>query len=226
MIIGTRNGETRRSPFSRRTWTCSSRVCSPPTPVPKIVPNRAGSTPMPSVPPAEANASAAAAMANCSTRSARRASLGLSYHGEGSQSATSTKRPDVTPGPSRPVQNASTPAPQGASTPRPVTATRRPRPSTVRQLARDQVVGLADGLDALELLLGHLHTELLLERHHQLDEIEAVGVEVIAEAGLRRHLVLGDGQHLDGAGTETGEEFLVHDGLPCCEDCSVGWAMP
>ena len=44
IIIGTRNGDTRRSPFSRRIWICSSSVWMPPTPVPKIVPIRAGST--------------------------------------------------------------------------------------------------------------------------------------------------------------------------------------
>ena len=83
IIIGTRNGETRRSPFSTRTTTWPSSVRRPPTPVPKIVPNRAGSTPRS---PAWSNASVAAAMANCSMRSARRDSLGESYHGLGSQS--------------------------------------------------------------------------------------------------------------------------------------------
>ena len=47
----------------------------------------------------------------------------------GSQSAKRTDLPDVMPGPSKPSQNASTPIPHGATTPRPVTATRRPRPS-------------------------------------------------------------------------------------------------
>ena len=92
-------------PSSRRTSTCSSRVCSPPTPVAKIVPNRAGSTPSPPCgSPAWVNASVAAAMANCSTRSARRASFGEEYHGDGSQSAISVARPEVIPGPSRPRQ--------------------------------------------------------------------------------------------------------------------------
>ena len=43
IIIGTRNGETRRGPFSWKMRICSSRVCSPPTPVPKITPLRRGS---------------------------------------------------------------------------------------------------------------------------------------------------------------------------------------
>ena len=101
IIIGTRNGETRRSPFSWHTMACASSVRRPPTPVAKIVPNRAGS--MPSS-PAWSKASVAAAMANCSTRSARRASLGDAYHGLGSQFSISIERPDVIPGPNRPSQ--------------------------------------------------------------------------------------------------------------------------
>ena len=73
IIIGTRNGETRRSPLSIRMCSCSSSVWMPPTPVPKIVPIRAGSAVSS---PACSIASIAAATANCSTRSARRESLG------------------------------------------------------------------------------------------------------------------------------------------------------
>ena len=43
---------------------------------------------------------------------------------------------------------------------------------------RHEVVGVLDGLDAFELFLGHLDLELFLERHDELDEVEAVGVEV------------------------------------------------
>ena len=66
---------------------------------------------------------------------------------------------------------------------------------------------------SLELLLGDLDVELLLERHHQLDEVEAVGVEVVAELGLGHDLVLGDRQHLDGALLEPAEQFLIHGWL-------------
>ena len=51
----------------------------PPTPVAKIVPKRSR---LGRRPPACSSASAAAARANCSTRSARRASFGLSKYGE------------------------------------------------------------------------------------------------------------------------------------------------
>src|SRR5690606_37259179 len=105
------------------------------------------------------------------------------------------------------------------------------------KLAGDQLVGLADGLDALELLTGDLDAELLLERHHELDEVEAVGVEVVAELGVGHHLVLGDRQHLDGTALEAGEQFLIHgsllwSGSGCsAENAAIGrggrqWPMP
>src|SRR5215207_10630700 len=105
--------------------------------------------------------------------------------------------------------------PHGATTPRPTTATRRSWGciSGPSELAGDQVVGLADRLDPLQLLLGDGDVELLLEGHDELDEVEAVGVEVVAEAGLGHDLVLGHGEHLDGALLETTEQFLIHDGL-------------
>src|SRR5690349_24892984 len=105
--------------------------------------------------------------------------------------------------------------PHGATTPRPTTATLRPCGciSRASELAGDQVVRLADGLDAFQLLLRDRDVELLLERHHELDEVEAVGVEVVTEAGLGHDLVLGDREHLDGALLETTEQFLIHGGL-------------
>ena len=48
----------------------------------------------------------------------------------------------------------------------------------------DEVDGLADGADALEVFLGHGDVETLLEAHHELHEVEAVGVEVGADAAI------------------------------------------
>ena len=73
IIIGTRNGDTRRSPLVRSTAICSSVVFRPPTPVAKIVPNRSG---VAVGVPACSNASAAAVIAISSTWSARRAPWG------------------------------------------------------------------------------------------------------------------------------------------------------
>ena len=74
ITIGMRNGETRRGPFSYRTMVWSSIVCRPPMPVPTMTPRRTGS---PVGRPDCAIASAAAAVENCSKRSARRTSFGL-----------------------------------------------------------------------------------------------------------------------------------------------------
>ena len=38
---------------------------------------------------------------------------------------------------------------------------------------------------------GISHAEFLLERHHQLDRVEAVGAQVVDEAGLLGDLLLG-----------------------------------
>ena len=114
IIIGTRNGDTRRGPLARRTSIWSEVERRPPTPVAKMVPKRCDST---SGRPACSKASAAAARANCSTLSARRASFGLSKYGCGSQSAISMLCEPVIPGPLRPSQNAFFPIPQGATTP-------------------------------------------------------------------------------------------------------------
>ena len=52
-------------------------------------------------------------------------------------------------------------------------------------LPATQLVGLADGGDVGELLVVDADAELLLEGLDQLDEVEAVGAEVVGEAGPR-----------------------------------------
>src|SRR3954466_9235510 len=90
-------------------------------------------------------------------------------------------------GASRPFQNSSRPMPQAATTPTPVTATRRPFKVDARsKLALDQGESLTDGGDALELFLLDGDVELLFHVHHHLDEVEAVGVEIVGEARLHR----------------------------------------
>jgi hypothetical protein len=58
------------------------------------------------------------------------------------------------------------------------------------------VDGVLDGLDVLGLLVGNLDLELLLHGHHQLDDVERVGAEVLDEAGGGLDLVLGDAELL------------------------------
>ena len=52
-------------------------------------------------------------------------------------------------------------------------------------LAGDDVEGLADGGDVGQLLVVDLDGELGLDRLDQLDQVEAVGAEVVAEARRR-----------------------------------------
>ena len=120
IIIGTMKGETRREPFSCLTRICSSRVAMPPIPVPMNTPRRNESAVRV---PACSRAMSAAAMANWVHLSLRRISFGLSKWGDGSKSWT--RRSPSGASPQRPSQKASVPMPQEATTPIPVTATRR-----------------------------------------------------------------------------------------------------
>ena len=65
IIIGTKCGETARSPPSSQARHSASSVVSPPTPVPTSTPSRSGATASPPSSPASAVACAAAATASC-----------------------------------------------------------------------------------------------------------------------------------------------------------------
>ena len=73
IIIGTSRGETRRGPLATSVTIWSWIVASPPVPVPKITPARAGSVPSS---PASVRASWAAATESWAKRSVWRASFG------------------------------------------------------------------------------------------------------------------------------------------------------
>ena len=78
IIIGTKSGETARSPPSSHASHSFCSVFSPPTPVPMSTPRRSGSTPSGS--PASSAACMAAATASCVKRSAAARLLGR--HGD------------------------------------------------------------------------------------------------------------------------------------------------
>src|SRR5512143_369938 len=48
---------------------------------------------------------------------------------------------------------------------------------------------VADGLELVRVLVGDVEPELLLERHHELHDVERVRAEVLDELGLRRELL-------------------------------------
>src|SRR6266851_682205 len=57
-------------------------------------------------------------------------------------------------------------------------------------VALDVVDDVLDGADLLRLLVRDLHVVLLLERHHQLHDVERVRAEILDEGGLRRDFLL------------------------------------
>jgi hypothetical protein len=111
------------------------------------------------------------------------------------------------------------------------------------QLGEDEVDRLADGAHVLEVFLGHGDVEALLEAHDQLDEVEAVGVEVFLEAGVLDDRVGLDAQDLDRDLAECSEDFVTFHWMvppvdanssmgsapgdgPTGEDRAVQWPMP
>ena len=61
----------------------------------------------------------------------------------------------------------------------------------------DVLDGVLDGQDLLGSIVRDLAAELLLEGHHQLDGVQAVGAQIIDEAGIVCHLLLVDAKMLD-----------------------------
>src|ERR671919_2786904 len=108
-------------------------------------------------------------------------------------------------------QLTSTPWPSGVTMPRPVTTTRLwdigrgslPNEAAGRgrkagsAMLLDVVDGVLDRQDLLGSLVRDLAAELLLERHDQLNRVQAVGAQIIDEAGILGHLALVDAKMLD-----------------------------
>src|SRR5687768_14391546 len=104
--------------------------------------------------------------------------------------------------------------PQVETTPMPVTATRR---RVMSDLRFHEFEGLPNGVYSFELLLFDVDVELFFERHDELDEVEAVGVEVVGELGLQLDLRVFDRQDFDRAALEALEQILItHAISPWC----------
>src|SRR5215468_1653964 len=64
-----------------------------------------------------------------------------------------------------------------------------PIPAMVSAMALDVVHDVLHGADLLRFLVGDLHVVLLLERHHELDDVERVRPQVLDERRLRCDLI-------------------------------------
>ena len=60
----------------------------------------------------------------------------------------------------------------------------------------DVLQGVTDRPELLGVFVGYVDVELLLELHHELDDIEAVGTKVLNEAGIVGELLALDPQLL------------------------------
>src|SRR5437868_14970135 len=96
---------------------------------------------------------------------------------------------------SSPCQVDSTSVPTGVTRPSPVTTTRWVKlfPDFFMEVGH----GIADGPELFRLLVGDIDVELLFECHDQLDGIEAVGAEVLHEAGIAGQLLALDPELFD-----------------------------
>ncbi len=81
--------------------------------------------------------------------------------------------------------------PTGVRHPMPVTTTRR----FIRRRLRIQVLDrIADGPELLGVLVGNVDVELLLELHHELDDVETIGAKVLDEARFGGELLAFDAE--------------------------------
>src|SRR5690606_18626429 len=123
--------------------------------------------------------------------------------GRSSTSNVSTRRAALLPASSC-FHVCSAPTPNGESSPMPVTTTRliactpvsRSAEKSGRRLV-DVLDGVADRQDRLGRVVGDLDAELFLERHDQLDGVEAVRAKIVDEARALGDLVGIDAEMLD-----------------------------
>src|SRR5688572_18469369 len=109
-----------------------------------------------------------------------------------------------------PSQVGAVPTPSGETNPTPVITTRR-RPLVMAVEGRTarsssdllfaRGLGIGDGFahpaDLLGVLIRDFDSELLFERHHQLDDIQRVGAEVFREARVLPNFALLNAELLD-----------------------------
>src|SRR5580704_1708484 len=220
---GMKNGLIRRGPLSCSVIAPSVMPGSPPMPEPIITPVRSSSSSSSGAQPESSTAIAAAAIAKMMNWSMRRWSLGgiqssalkrpdsLSPSGtcaaiRAGMSETSKDWMAPTPDPPliRRAHTRSMPRPSGVTNPIPVMTTRLmqtdpvPGGSRARSAVRlDEAHRVLDGYDLFRGIVGYLAAELLLERHDELDRVEAVRPQIVDKARVFGHLGFVDPEMLD-----------------------------
>src|SRR5215469_5768793 len=210
-----KNGDSRRGPFS---WTVSAPSVMPgrpPIPEPIITPVRSRSTASVGFQPESSTACAAAASAKTMNSSILRCSLGGTHSSalnepdvvspRGTWPAIFAGRSDTSkfwiaripdwPS-SRRFQTVPVPTPKGVTTPQPVTTTRL-MDETLRFVLLDKANRVLYGHDFLGRIVGNFAAEFFLERHDQFDSVEAVGAQIVDEAGILGHFRVVNAQMLD-----------------------------
>src|SRR6185312_5031799 len=94
-----------------------------------------------------------------------------------------------------PFQVEATSVPTGVTRPSPVTTTRRDK--LFPDLLVEIIHRVADGPQLFRVLIRDVDVELLLERHDELHRVQAVGAEVLHEAGFVGQLLPLDAKLLD-----------------------------
>ena len=103
-------------------------------------------------------------------------------------------------------------------------ADRHGRAAALFAMRFDEVDRVLHGHDLLGGVVGDLAAELLLERHHQLDRVQAVGAEIVDEAGRLGDLGLIDAKMLDhNLFNSIGD--IAHRSIPRVMYCLADWAF-
>src|SRR5487761_1821039 len=188
---------------------------NPPMPEPIITPVRSRSTGSVGFQSASSTACCAAASAKTINSSILRCSFG------GTQSSALNEPDDVSPRGTWPAifagksetsklwiaripdcpssnrfQTVSVPTPRGVTTPHPVTTTRL-IDETLGLVLLDEAHRVLHRHDLLGRVVGNFAAKFLLERHDELDGVEAVRAQVIDKAGVLGHFGFVDAQMLD-----------------------------
>src|SRR5690606_33351979 len=80
----------------------------------------------------------------------------------------------------------------------------------------DELVGVTYGLDGFGGVIGDFNIELFFKRHDQLDDVQAVGAQVVDKAGILLNFLFIDIKMLDDDFLYAGFNILAHIVILIC----------